>query len=487
MKNIKNHISRSFSKKYLLMLVLITLSMFLQSVTYQEYNPNDERFRILALEKAKIRLELSERNFNNAKALYDKKLISYDEFKLYELQFKNDRLNYDQYLLSVIFDKPYINILQADKIKDENGEVFVEIKIKNSSGGNYGLEETMMEDIQESRLSASEMYNLYVSVKDLQRNIISQPYEYHIRRLGFNEEYAIRFKLLKDVESVIISTNYGDKIDEKQLYLSRRQDSNIVMINPDFYAQEIENGQMATFRLRMEYFGDIRQSFRVVTQDLPEIFTWDVISTQSQITLSSLAFSPSDSHQTFGLRIRVPERVGDNIEYDKPILFKVLLKNQQNEVAGQTELQIVPTGRLSMKLTVNNLYWKGDDTQEIAFTSLRLENDGMKPISNISTDVFLPPDWDYEVIPNRIERINPGERIPIELRVRMNKKVMPGIYQIKFKMTGNHVNRVLQTSEIDFKAEVVKKTNIIIVLLSILLSIAVIVATIWFIIKISKS
>ena len=478
----KNHI------KILILLISMNFVFnILHAVTYQEYNPNDERFRILALEKAKIRLELSERNWQNAKELFEKRLISKDEYKLYELQYKNDKLNYDQYLLSVIFDKPYITILQADKIKDEQGEIFVEIKLKNSSGGNYGIEETIMEDIQESKISAYEMYNLYVSIKDLNRNIISQPYEYHIFKMTSDQEYFIRFKLLKDVESVIISTNYGDKIDEKQVYLSRRRDSNLIMINPDFYAQEIENGQMATFRLRMEYFGDTRQSFRLVTENLPDIFTWDVISTQSQVNLSSLSFSPSESQQTFGLRIRVPERIGDNIEFDKPIVFNVMLKNQYDEIAGHSELQIVPTGRVSMKISVNNLYWKGDDTEEITFKSLRLENDGMKPITNISADVFLPPDWEYQLIPDKIERLNPGERIPVELRVKMNKKVMPGIYQVKIKMTGNFVNRNLQTSEIDFKAEVVKKANILVILISVLLSIAIIVATIWFIIKISKS
>lgn len=224
-----------------------------------------------------------------------------------------------------------------------------------------------------------------------------------------------------------------------------------------------------------------------MTEDLPDIFTWDVISLQSQVTLSGLSFSPSETIQTYGLRIRVPEKIGDNLEFDKPILFKVLLMNQIGEISGQTELQIVPTGRVNMKLSVNNLYWKGDDSEEITFKALRLENDGMKTITNISADVLLPLDWEYVLIPQKIEKLNPGEKIPIDLKVKMNKKVMPGIYQIKYKMTGNYINRNLQTSEVDFKVEVVKKTNIFVVLFVVIISIAIIITTIWFIIKISKS
>jgi hypothetical protein len=474
----------SIVKHYLLILLIFLISILLHAVTYQEYNPNDDRFRILALEKAKIRLGLSEKEWQDAKVLFELNMISQAEFMQIESQYRNDKLNYEQYLLSVIFDNPYIVIEQADKIKDENGEVFLDLRIKSNTGGNIGFEEYILDD---SRMTITELFNLYVSIKDLHRSIISQPYEYHIQKLAFGSSYRIRFKLLKDEESVIVSTNYGDKVSEKQIYLTRKHDSNLIMIRPDIYAQEIENGQMATFRLGMEYFGNSRQSFSAEINGLPEIFTWDVVSLQNQVTLSRLAFSPAETTQNIGLRIRVPERVGDNIEFDKPILFNLTLRNSQNEVAGITELQIVPTGRVSMRLTVNNLSWRGNDTEEIRFASIRLENDGMQPITNIATDIFLPADWEYTVVPNRIESLAPGERIPIELTVKMNKNVMPGIYQIRFKMTGNRINRNLQTPEVEFRAEVVKKTNVLIIILTVALSLGVIVGVIIFIMKISKN
>ena len=480
MKNRKSH--------YLIFLIFVLLfHCFLQAQTYQEYNPNDERFRILALEKAKIRLEYSEKQWLNAKELLEQNHISQDEFMMYDLQYKTDRLNFDQYMLSVIFDNPYINVSKADKITDINGEVFIDLSIKNTSGGNYGLEESLMGDMPGSRLSITGVYNLYVSIKDLNRTIISQPYEYHILKLDFDEEYSIRFRLIKDVESAIISTNYGDRITEKQIYFTRKQDSSLITISPDIYAQEIETGQMATFRLSMDYFGDTRQSFTVEMESLPEVFTWDVFSLQSNVTMSRLVFSPAETRQNYGLRVRVPERIGNNIEFDKPIEFRLLLKNSQNEIASISELQIVPTSRVSMRLIVNNLYWKGNDTQEINFSQIRLENEGMRAITNVSAEIFLPANWEYEITPQRIEILNPGERVPLEINIKMPTDVLPGIYQIRYRMIGNSVNRNLQTAEIEFRAEVVKKTNVIVVLLSVILSLAVIIGAIMFIIKISKN
>jgi uncharacterized membrane protein len=203
--------------------------------------------------------------------------------------------------------------------------------------------------------------------------------------------------------------------------------------------------------------------------------------------MSRIVFAPSETAQSFGLRVRVPERTGNNIEFDVPIDFKMILKNTEGEKVGEADLQIVPTGRVSIRLLVQNMYWKGNDKEDIVFTQIRLENEGMKPITNVSADILLPADWEYEITPATIEVINPNERIPLEIKVKMSKNVLPGIYQIRYKMTGNNASRTIQTSEIEFKAEVVKKTNFAIIILSVIFSIAIIIGAIWFIMKISRN
>jgi uncharacterized membrane protein len=164
-----------------------------------------------------------------------------------------------------------------------------------------------------------------------------------------------------------------------------------------------------------------------------------------------------------------------------------VLKNSTNDIVGSTDLQIVPTGKVNMRFIVNNLSWRGNDTEEIKYTSIRLENDGMKPITNISPVVSLPAEWEYTLIPERIELLNPNERIQLELKVKMNKNVLPGSYHIRFQMIGNHVNRNLQTQELELRAEVVKKTNVLIIIISVIFSLSAIIGAIWFIMKISRN
>ena len=66
-------------KSLIVLLFLYFVLGTLNAQTYQEYNPNDERFKIIALEKAKIRLDNSERDFIAAKKLYEDNFISKDE------------------------------------------------------------------------------------------------------------------------------------------------------------------------------------------------------------------------------------------------------------------------------------------------------------------------------------------------------------------------------------------------------------------------
>jgi hypothetical protein len=472
-------------KKSILILWFLSLIAGLISVSYQEYNPNDDRFRVLALQKAKIRLEQSEREWQNAKSLYDKKMISLDEFRNYELQYQNDKINFQQYMLTVIYDKPHIMVLSAAKSQAEDGKNYVDLIIQNNSGANYGIEESILKEVNSTNLSTSVIHNVYISLQDLQGNIISQPYEYHIPALKIMEKKKIRFSILKDVESVIVSANYGDKIDQKQIFLSRKTDSNLITVNTDYNSQEVESGQIAAFALKMEYFGNTKENFSYELINLPPQFTYELSS--QNVVLNNISFSSGEPVKNYDLKISVPEKTGNNIELDKTYLFELLIKNKENTIVGKTELQIIPISKADLKLTIGNLYWKGSDREKIRFLDIKLENKGMKTITNLNYDLFLPSDWEYKTIPDKIEKLDPKEKVNIKLEIIPAKNTMPGLYSLKFKITGSNVNRTVQTPEQELKIEIVKKAGVFLIILSILLALAVVVGVGYFLWKISKN
>ncbi len=474
-------------KKVFLIISCLIIFLVLKAVSYQEYNPNDDRFRVLALEKAKIRMEQSEREWQNAKELFEKKYISQTEYKEYELQYKNDKINYEQYMLSVIYDKPHISVVSAYKTQTEDGRIQVQLTLANTSGGNFAIEEKAMEGIKEGKLSPTMMYNVYVSLLDEQNSIISQPYEYYIKSLGFNEKKNLSFFLLKDMDAVTVSVNYGDKITEKRIYLKRKGTSNNLSITPDFYAQEVQIGATAVFRLALEFYGEGKQNLIPMIENLPSGFTWSIANESNAVTLSDIMFSPANAQQRFMLQINIPEKSEDNFELDKAIAFRFSLQNRNGEIAGYSDLQITPSGKAEIISSLDNLYYKTVKGKEIIIEPLIIENKGIKTITNISHSIILPPGWEYKIIPETIVKIDPQQKIKLKVIIIPSKSTSAGIYELKIKTQGKNVEKLISSQEQQIKIEIQEKTNVFFIIFLILLSIGVVLGLIYGMIKISKN
>jgi uncharacterized membrane protein len=472
-------------KRIVLILTLLILTI-LQAVTYQEYNPNDDRFKVLALEKAKKRLTVSERDFDNAVKLYEKKMISQREYEDFKLQYENDKLNFQQYMLSVIFDKPHLSVESAIKSQLNDGTVVVDLTISNTSGGSFSLEDNMLEELGTSKINATTMYNIYISLKDQSGNIISQPYEYHIKELNLQDSKKITFELLKDVESVTVSANYGDKFTEKQIYLKRKTSEGKVNIMPDIFSQEIESGFTAIYRLNMEFFGEGRRRYQLSHKGLPKHFTCEFINTMNNAVVSSVVFSENNPEQSYILKVSVPEKIGDNLDLNQPLEFTVCL-DYNGKQKGETQLELIPTGKASLKLAMNNMYFSAEQDENITIYPLKVTNDGLKKLNNLSFDIFLPPNWEYKLNPEKIEELLPGDEQKLSLEVIPAKDAMSGIYQLRLKAAAKAKSRTINTSEKEVKLELLTKRNPFLLFIIILAVIATITGVIYGLIKVSKN
>ncbi len=472
-------------KIFIILFALFILNIF--GITYQEYNPNDEQFKILALQKAKMRLQKSEKDYKNAEILFKKKFISGDEFESYKLQYENDKLNFQQYLLSVIFENPHLTIINAIKSKNNFGEDIVDLTIKNSSGGSFALEDDIIKEYSSSSLKPNSIFNVYISLKDDSGNIISQPYEYHIEELKNNEKKHISFKLLKDVQSVIVSSNYGSKYDEKKIWLKRKSKENIITITPDIYAQEVESGQVAVYNLTFEYFGEKRNKYGLKLKGLPKYFNYNFVNTENNAVISNLYFSSNNPKQIVKLSVNVPEKINDNIILDKLIDFSVNLIDSKNSAKIiSAKLELTPTGKAAFSIVMNNHYLKIFKGEKINLDDIKVINEGMKDISNIDFQVFLPSEWEKKIIPEGISLLPENQQKNINLEIMPNKDVLPGIYQVKIKATARNVNHLITTSEHEIKIEIENKSNPMIIIIVILILILIIGAVVFFLLKLTK-
>src|SRR6266852_1519378 len=99
------------------------------------YNPNDERFKSLYLEKVEGDYKVQKEEFNRQKSLYGKQLISQREFNESEARFTTARITYQQAILSLAFEQPHITIESAIKYQSPDGKKRVKLTFRNTTGG----------------------------------------------------------------------------------------------------------------------------------------------------------------------------------------------------------------------------------------------------------------------------------------------------------------------------------------------------------------
>lgn len=473
--------------KKLLILYILLFSALLVGVTYQEYNPNDERFKILALKKAQERLKVSEQDFKAAKSLYEASYMSKKDYDSITLQYKNDKLNFQQYLLSVVFDKPHLAILKAEKYQNDLGETWVQLDISNSSASNFEVEQELLDQADLDGLTLDSIHDVFISLQDEQENIISQPYEYHVKELASSAVTSIKFMLLKDVEAVTVTANYGDKFDTKRIWLRRRSSEGKVTLTPNLYSQEVEFGYKASYGISMEYFGDKRVRGRLVVVGLPAGIEGNFINPRTGANISTVMFSSvSPSHQNT-LNIIIPKEPGGGIEIGEVIAFEVKILNDKDVEIGSLPLDLIPSGRTSLDLTMNNMYFPVTKGDTLTIYPLTIDNNGQIDIRNISLNISLPPAWEYLIEPENITVLSAGSKQKMSLKVIPHHDALQGLYQIEVSAKGENISRAVTTGKKEIKVEIQKHNNPMVMFILILSVITIIGGVIYAVSKFSKS
>ncbi len=473
--------------KRITLFIILGICSILSGLTYQEYNPNDDRFKILALKKAQERLTVSESDYKNYKELFEKGLISEREFEDVKLQYNNDKLNFQQYLLSVVFDKPHLSILKAEKYQNERGETFVDMELRNSTDSNIEMEKEIIDSAELKGLSLNSIHDVYISLSDDSGNIISQPYEQHISELASNKTTKITFQLLKDDEAVTVSANYGDKYDTKRIWLKRRGTENVINLTPNMYSQEVEFGFKASYNISLEYYGERRMKCLFKVEGLPKGIEGHFINPTNGASISSAVFSNLTPSQQYQLSIIIPEKPDETIEIGKTINFKTIITDESNQVISELPLELTPSGRTLLELSLDNMYFSVSQKDTLEIYPIKLKNSGQVSIRNISLDLSLPSGWETKLIPEKITFLEAGKEQSLRLKVIPDKRVLKGLYQVTLSAKGQNMSRAISTTNKELRVEVSKRANPWMTLLLVLAVVLIITGVIYSVTKLSKS
>ncbi|MBD3287391.1 hypothetical protein GF337_01190 [candidate division KSB1 bacterium] len=474
-----------------------------QSLRPQYYNPDDERYKFLALKKAELYLNESKSGYERAKSLFEKGLISEEKYEKIKVEYQHAEVTYQQALLNIIFDKPHITIEKAIKYQTKEGKKRVKLTLHNTGGGSFDLEKLKTLEMKSvaAELNPRELVDVYVSLlKD--ETIIGQPYEVNIPVFSFGERRIVDFALLQDLDEVIVSINFADKIDSKKIMLEKDASMNIVTMNSIQFSQEADLGNKATFDLILERFTSDNNIFKLDVINLPREIIHEFTDPETGARLSQVKFTEGVTNRNLSLTLYLPETTTDEIQIDKPLSFFALVmdefaqkelrsleyKNERNIDkinAGKVKLELIPRGVGKIVLKTVNLYFE-IRPDEIVSMKVVVRNEGTRRLDNIRIKTDNPLNWISEIEPDLIDSLPPDKEKMVALKFIPPENVTVGDYEVKIRTESISNMRMVESEEKIVRIHIISAANIWGSIFLALLLIGMIVGIVVFGIRISR-
>ena len=415
-----------------LLLFGVILLLGTESVSFAQYNSfnqRDDKYRLLGLKRAKEYYEITKADFERQKDLFQKKLISQNEFDRARNAEADAEVNYQQSLLAVLFEQQYVTILRAVKYQAAHGTKRVKLVVANASGGGeefqklIGIEDKLFRSLQPDIIE-----NIYISLYNADGAIISQPYEVKIERLKSGEPREVDFGLLQDLDAVTVNIIYGNGTSRTlKIFLQKDNSANIVAVQSQQFSQEAELGKTATYDLTLELFSGANNTFSLEVLNLPQQINRYFRDVATNARLTQIKFAEASNTMKAALDVSLPDRPTDRVTMDKPIPFYVLVipaarleeirslpKKTWEEAdikrlnVGYVRLDLMPRGKGRLLVRAPQLYYavKPDGKVEMA---VDVVNEGTRRLDNVKIDVDLPLNWTKTVEPQMIPKLDIDE------------------------------------------------------------------------------
>lgn len=465
-----------------LLLIVCALFLFKTALTAQTgsyFNQRDDQYTLLGLKRAKEAFDYAKSEFERTKEMYNKQLISKQQFDRARNIFADAEVNYQQSLLAVLFEGQHVSVQNAVKYQADDGRKHVKITLANTSGG--GAEFKKLVNIDEhlfKTLQPDIINDVYVSLLNSDGAIISQPYEAKIEQLQFTKPQVIDFILLQDLDAVTVNITYGrGSVSSPKIFLQKDASVDKVIVQSEQFSQEAELGKTATLDLTLELFSGTTNTFKLEVVNLPKQINRYFIDPVTNARLSQFKFTESTNTRKAALVVSLPDRLTDDIEIDKPITFFVLVipRNQSAKLrdiqqtqwtqqaidsldVGYVRLELVPRGIGKLLVRAQQLYYsiKADESVHM---NIELINEGSRRLDNVEIQVDTPLNWEKSIEPHYISSLNIREENKVELLFTPPHNVSVGRYEFRVRTTSISNNQPVSGEDKSVIVEIKPETN----------------------------
>jgi len=445
------------------------------------YNSRDDKYRLLGLKRAKEAYEAARRDYERQTEMFKRQLISQAELDRQRNIFADAEVNYQQSLLTVLFEQQFVSVARAVKYQAPNGTKHVRVTIANASGETAEFQKLLNIDDELFRsLQPDVVTNVYVSISNSDGAIVSQPYEAKIPRIRYGHPEILDFQLLQDLDAVTVNLIYGNGSSRTmKIFLQKDVSVNRVAVQSQQFSQEVELGTSATFDLTLELFSGVSNTFSLEVLNLPPQIDRFFKDPASSARLSQFKFTESSNTRKAALEVSLPDRPTDGVPMDTPIsFFVVVIPRQtaqsipdlqsrqwtQEEVerlnVGYAKLELTPRGKGQLVVRAPQLFHSTRAGVPVEMT-VELVNEGTRRLDNVEVKIDPPLNWGKQAVPPLLASLGIGEEQRMRLTFTPPPDVAVGRYEIRLRTSGLSDNRPVNAEDKTVTVEIAAETNLL--------------------------
>lgn len=470
------------------MLLLVASSTTAQNQSaltrQQELDKLQLQERQQRLGQARQSLQTAREELEATQALYEDGFVSLQTFNVTKnsyaearLQLEEAELLLEETTLDLLKNATHIVVRDARKYKSDDGKSMVDITLENASDVADAL-------VVDPSLTADDLRallrveNIFVSIRN--GPIVGEPYEKRIASLEVGDRHTLTYRLLSDVEGVSVVLSYLDINGQSiPIVLRKGGEQTLPSINSAQFSQTGELQQTVRFDLTVERLSDDERSFGLAVVGLPRRIEYSFVDQGAKV--NQVKFDENKSKGTLSLQLEIPEKLDRQFVGRTRTFFALVTEPREytrinalqaefgdnavpeervdSLLANYVKLELIPKGIGKLEVLVSNTYREIQVGEEL---QIRVEflNRGSVAVQNIKAALDLPYQWQEEVEPLLIKRLEPDERAPVDIIARPPVDIAVGNYELGVEAQGQVGNENVESLEKNLTIHVGASSNI---------------------------
>ena len=418
------------------------------------YNPRDDQFRYLGMARAKAELTRAEEEYNRARTLAGKGMLSLAELSDRRVAFERVRIDFLQQSLSTLLGASHLLINAAVKERRPDGSLRVHIELESMGSANAKDAQNLV--IADSALGGDVLRDViplaFVSMKadaGASGAIISQPYERPLRDLRGGQRRTLEFTLLKDVTEAVVSVAYGDKVEERRVWLGSAGPDGGVVLRASQFSLEADFGGPVAYDVTLERTGSGDAPIRLAVEGLPEAMRYEFRDPDSKARVVQVKLPQGVMSKRLQLVATLPSASEVAIRPDIPLTFEITATPTDvvgRKAESRLPLELIPRGVAHVELRASSLYFEVAPSDSVV-TELAVRNAGSREMQNVLIEAEAPAGWTARVEPREIGTLKLGDTRSVRVVLAPARGVSVGDYEFRVRASSRATARRLDDED----------------------------------------